>query len=566
MEEERRLAYVGMTRAEERLVLTHATSRSLWGSRTFNLPSRFLDELPGEGVVVERLRPASWSGYGARDVHAARGRPRPGDRRLRAPRHARRGRRRPRRAGRCRHRAVRRRRRRAQADARVRAVGEDRLIEDPHLHERRGAARRRRRDRPLLRPGEAGRRLDRTLAEDLRARAHARRGRRRQLDRRRRGRASAFRMTVPGGVQLPTAGVTVVGVLPDAPAARRPPLDDARPARRRARARRAARSALGLRGDDLRPLRLRARLAERSTRRRQVVRAFRPGIETVGRVRLVDFDDAAQQLPPVYDAVQRVTPGMYERSETWWRDRQLVDPEDFRFGGGPKHIAVLEVDGVPQAYAIYRLHVAFGDLGPETTLRTHRGDRRDARGDRVDLALPPRHRLDEDGRRPGCSPSTTRCFLLLARPNLAKPTLSDGLWVRLVDVGAALSGSGLRGRRARSSWTSATSSARGTRAAGGWRAGRRSRTGDDADIALDVSDLGSVYLGGFTFRELQRAGRLEELTEGAVDRRTRSSGRTSRPGALRSSDGGGSGRSAVRAPGGCRPARSSRPSGRPAAT
>ena len=68
VEEERRLAYVGMTRAEERLVLTHATSRSLWGSRAFNLPSRFLDELPGEGVVVERLRPASWSGYGARDV------------------------------------------------------------------------------------------------------------------------------------------------------------------------------------------------------------------------------------------------------------------------------------------------------------------------------------------------------------------------------------------------------------------------------------------------------------------------------------------------------------------
>jgi DNA helicase-2/ATP-dependent DNA helicase PcrA len=68
VEEERRLCYVGMTRAQERLVLTHATSRSLWGSRTFNLPSRFLDELPEEGVLVERLRPASWSGYGARPV------------------------------------------------------------------------------------------------------------------------------------------------------------------------------------------------------------------------------------------------------------------------------------------------------------------------------------------------------------------------------------------------------------------------------------------------------------------------------------------------------------------
>ncbi len=68
VEEERRLAYVGMTRAEERLVLTHATSRSLWGSRTFNLPSRFVDELPDEGVVRERLRPTSWSNYGAREI------------------------------------------------------------------------------------------------------------------------------------------------------------------------------------------------------------------------------------------------------------------------------------------------------------------------------------------------------------------------------------------------------------------------------------------------------------------------------------------------------------------
>jgi DNA helicase-2/ATP-dependent DNA helicase PcrA len=68
VEEERRLAYVGMTRARERLTLTHATSRSLWGSRTFNLPSRFLDELPGDGVARERLRPTSWSNYGAREV------------------------------------------------------------------------------------------------------------------------------------------------------------------------------------------------------------------------------------------------------------------------------------------------------------------------------------------------------------------------------------------------------------------------------------------------------------------------------------------------------------------
>jgi DNA helicase II / ATP-dependent DNA helicase PcrA len=63
LEEERRLAYVGMTRARERLTLTHASARSLWGARSYNLPSRFLDELPEEGVDRERLRPASWTGY-----------------------------------------------------------------------------------------------------------------------------------------------------------------------------------------------------------------------------------------------------------------------------------------------------------------------------------------------------------------------------------------------------------------------------------------------------------------------------------------------------------------------
>ena len=66
LEEERRLAYVGMTRAKERLTLTHAMRRSLFGRAEANLPSRFLDELPALGVERERLRPASWSDYGAR--------------------------------------------------------------------------------------------------------------------------------------------------------------------------------------------------------------------------------------------------------------------------------------------------------------------------------------------------------------------------------------------------------------------------------------------------------------------------------------------------------------------
>jgi DNA helicase-2/ATP-dependent DNA helicase PcrA len=68
LEEERRLAYVGLTRAEERLTLVHASARALYGSRGYNLPSRFVDELPQDEIERDRLRPASWSGYGAPTV------------------------------------------------------------------------------------------------------------------------------------------------------------------------------------------------------------------------------------------------------------------------------------------------------------------------------------------------------------------------------------------------------------------------------------------------------------------------------------------------------------------
>ncbi|HLC22083.1 MAG TPA: UvrD-helicase domain-containing protein [Candidatus Methylomirabilis sp.] len=52
LEEERRLCYVGMTRAKHRLYLTSARQRRLYGSRSFNLPSRFLDEIPAEVLEI----------------------------------------------------------------------------------------------------------------------------------------------------------------------------------------------------------------------------------------------------------------------------------------------------------------------------------------------------------------------------------------------------------------------------------------------------------------------------------------------------------------------------------
>src|SRR3984893_4857872 len=68
LEEERRLAYVGMTRAKDRLYLFHAFRRHLWGNANLNLPSRFLKDIPAElvdgsagipsGIDVEGMAPA----------------------------------------------------------------------------------------------------------------------------------------------------------------------------------------------------------------------------------------------------------------------------------------------------------------------------------------------------------------------------------------------------------------------------------------------------------------------------------------------------------------------------
>ncbi len=60
MEEERRLCYVGMTRAEKSLYMCHARSRRHWGEHQFNPPSRFLDEIPShlsEPVSLIQRRP-----------------------------------------------------------------------------------------------------------------------------------------------------------------------------------------------------------------------------------------------------------------------------------------------------------------------------------------------------------------------------------------------------------------------------------------------------------------------------------------------------------------------------
>ncbi len=75
LEEERRLCYVGMTRAQSQLVLTSAARRRVFGEYQSSEPSRFLDEVPGDLVdVVEPDRPAVYAPQPGRGAHWSRGR------------------------------------------------------------------------------------------------------------------------------------------------------------------------------------------------------------------------------------------------------------------------------------------------------------------------------------------------------------------------------------------------------------------------------------------------------------------------------------------------------------
>ena len=181
---------------------------------------------------------------------------------------------------------------------------------------------------------------------------HRRVGRRR--DRRRRGRAAD--PALGAGRVAPVRGHDRRRRRADAPPARRAAVDDARPPRRRARARRADRGALGLGGGDLRALRLRPRLVRGRGRgaRASTPRSTRRS-SRAGTMRLVDADRGARDVPAALGRARRARGRAWSCARAaWWEDRALADPPERRDGAGPKRFALLESTARPAGYAIYR--------------------------------------------------------------------------------------------------------------------------------------------------------------------------------------------------------------------
>jgi len=324
-----------------------------------------------------------------------------------------------------------------------------------------------------------------------------------------------FEMTVPGGT-IPCAGVTVVGVLPSH--------------RRQGLLRRMMTEQLAdirERGEPLAALwasedtiygrygygqaseRVDFRIPRASTQ-------LRPDLAPKeGRVRLVEHDEAMRVFPRIYERVRRRVHGHISRSRAWWEGRTLQDDPARRWGGGPLNRALLELDGQPVAYALYRivphptefkrtLRVieAIGAEGAPLReiwrflLAVDWMDEIEGRLLPVDHSL--RHRL--------------------ARPRKLGMKLEDGIWLRLVDVRAALEARSYAddGRLT----LEVVSDPQLPDNVGAWtiEGGSVRRARRRPDVRLDVQALASVYLGGFSFAALAAGERLEEVTRGAASR------------------------------------------------
>ncbi len=325
--------------------------------------------------------------------------------------------------------------------------------------------------------------------------------------------AYLFETTVPGGAQVPTAGVMAVGVLPTH--RRRGALSklmqrqlaDAHARGEPLAMLYASEGAIYSRfGYGLASLAGNIDLPKEHARLRDD--------EPIGQARiLAGEEETLELLPRIYDRVQAETVGMFTRTPDWWKVRRLHQRPG-RPGGEQVRVAI-ELEGELEAYALYRLNFAARNMISETTLEIGEALGTSPRA----LAAIWRYLLAIDWvARIEASwlPLDHPLLLWLREPRRMAFSVVEALWVRLVDVGAALEarsvGEGaivLDVHDEFCPWNTAR-----------WQVsdGAVARTTAAADLRLGVSELGSVYLGGFTFEQLWRAGRLEELKPDGVAR------------------------------------------------
>jgi predicted acetyltransferase len=341
--------------------------------------------------------------------------------------------------------------------------------------------------------------------------------------------AYSFRITVPGGV-VPAAGVTAVGVEPGhrrrgiLRSLMRQQLDDVRERGEPVAVLWASEAAIYQRfGYGLGALNGRFEIE------RGRVAWLRPG-EPSGRMRMVDEVEALAAFPGIYDRVREATPGALTRTEDWWRWGVLRDAEHQRRGAGPMFRYLHEVGGAAEGYAIYRVKADWDEGGPRNQVQVVEAMAATPRAERAVWGFLFDIDLTRSIRARRISPAHP-LLLALADPRALGITSGDGLWVRLVDLPAALTARryGIAGEVVlevtdafcpwnAGRWRLATTNTSGAEESIGAMAGAVERTDARADIIVDTTDLAAAYLGAFRFSDLARAGRVEERTPGALRR------------------------------------------------
>ncbi|MEU0072349.1 GNAT family N-acetyltransferase [Streptomyces sp. NPDC006332] len=334
--------------------------------------------------------------------------------------------------------------------------------------------------------------------------------------------AFSFRLTVPGGASVPAAGVTMVGV--------------AATHRRRG----VLRSMMRRQLDDVRewgwPLAVLTASepaiygrfgyaaatfcvnVEVDTTRVRL--SVPPGTDDV-RLRYAAPADVLDACEAVYARRVPVRPGMLARMPGWER-AGVVDPESRRQGASPLQCVVAERGGEVVGYARFRIKPEWDTAGPRGEVLLQDTEALDAAAHaalwrflfEIDLTST----LSAQGR-----PLDEPWMSMVSDIRRCGLRVRDSLFVRLVDVGAALEA---RTYQAPVDVVFDVDDAFCPWNAGRWRlvgdakGASCARTTDPADLSLSVRELGAAYLGGVSLASLAAAGRVRELRRGALTEAT----------------------------------------------
>jgi len=325
--------------------------------------------------------------------------------------------------------------------------------------------------------------------------------------------AFTLQMMVPGG-KLPTAGTTVVTVLPTH--------------RRQGLLRTLMTQHLGEvheRGEPLAALwasesSIYGRFGYGSASERAVTKIdksdarLREPDDISGSMRMVDREQAIRVFPEVYDQAMQSRPGMSTRDRSWWEHRILADPKDLRFGASEHRRVVHVREDRPVGYVLYRTRT--DSQSWETELHVVELIGTDSDSEKalwqylfgVDLisTISYWNQAVDDSLR-----------WWLEQPREMERKITDGIWVRPVDVIAALEG------RRYSSPGSLMFAMRDALCP--WNDGVYQLDVDDGgaarcrltdgtpDLEWTPEGLGSAYLGGHRVEELGRAGVIRGSAE-----------------------------------------------------